>query len=208
MLSVAVAFTWWKSPLSQPLIDIANAWLAPVPARIGRVVDYGDCLALLVLPLCDVVARRPQSFRIAGAALRRMLAIPVTLATVLGISATSMVPIVQDFQIRKIDPTAELNRVAVENELVSVAKRFGLECVTCGTTATETHYRGKKLSMHYQFSDIRSVRVTVQALPSGPFFGSGDRDDLRNFCSAIKQRLPQADTDIEYVEQLPSRWPD
>ena len=49
-------FTFWKSPLSQPLID---AWNGSGAFEIARVVDYGDLLALAVLPMSALlVARR------------------------------------------------------------------------------------------------------------------------------------------------------
>lgn len=46
--AVAVAFLFWKSPLSQPLID---AWNGLALMQVGRVVDATDALALAILPL-------------------------------------------------------------------------------------------------------------------------------------------------------------
>ncbi|HYO21657.1 MAG TPA: hypothetical protein VER36_04580 [Flavisolibacter sp.] len=47
LAAIALFFAWWKSPLSQPLIDLANQLQLPV----ARVVDYTDLITLLVLPL-------------------------------------------------------------------------------------------------------------------------------------------------------------
>ena len=47
-VAVALFFVWWKSPWSQPVID---AWNGAGPWPVARVVDAGDLLALLVLPL-------------------------------------------------------------------------------------------------------------------------------------------------------------
>lgn len=50
----ALLFLWWKSPLSQPFIQLCNGLHIPVM----RVIDYSDYLALLVLPaawLCKPV---------------------------------------------------------------------------------------------------------------------------------------------------------
>lgn len=44
----ALFFVWWKSPLSQAVID---AWNAGEIFQIGRVVDYSDLWALLMLPV-------------------------------------------------------------------------------------------------------------------------------------------------------------
>lgn len=46
--TVALAFVFWKSPWSQPLID---AWNGLAPMQIGRVVDVTDAMALAILPL-------------------------------------------------------------------------------------------------------------------------------------------------------------
>src|SRR6267142_6054175 len=53
-VTTAVAFTLWKSPFSQPLID---GWNAIAPYEIARVVDYSDLLALMVLPAAVPYAR-------------------------------------------------------------------------------------------------------------------------------------------------------
>lgn len=43
----ALFFIWWKSPLSNPIIDLLNReFLLPV----NRVIDYTDYIALLILP--------------------------------------------------------------------------------------------------------------------------------------------------------------
>lgn len=47
-VAVAVAFVWWKSPWSAAAIE---AWNALPLFEVARVVDYGDLLALAVLPL-------------------------------------------------------------------------------------------------------------------------------------------------------------
>jgi hypothetical protein len=47
----AILFIFWKSPASQPLIDLCNT-LFPLP--VGRVVDPADLLALLLLPFSYV----------------------------------------------------------------------------------------------------------------------------------------------------------
>ncbi len=47
-ISTAILFALWKSSLSQPLIDLINAFQI---VRIGRTIDYSDLFAILVLPL-------------------------------------------------------------------------------------------------------------------------------------------------------------
>lgn len=67
--AVAVLFTWWKSPLSQPVID---AWNGLDLWTIGRVVDATDLLALPVLLL--VQHSFPGRFVLSGHLLRSVSA--------------------------------------------------------------------------------------------------------------------------------------
>jgi hypothetical protein len=61
---VGVAFAIWKSPLSQPAID---AWNALRIMPLGRVVDAGDLIALIVLPLSWRIVSTPQAAARVGA---------------------------------------------------------------------------------------------------------------------------------------------
>jgi hypothetical protein len=83
-VAAGAAFALWKSPASQPLIDGINAlgW-----APVGRVVDWTDLAALLVLPI--VRGYRPR--RAAPSRMRRVLAPVVGTACVLAFAATTSV---------------------------------------------------------------------------------------------------------------------
>jgi hypothetical protein len=56
-----LGFLFWKSPLVQPLLDAYNT-LGIWP--LGRVVDYADYLAFLVLPLSYYVLEHTERFRL------------------------------------------------------------------------------------------------------------------------------------------------
>lgn len=59
LAACTVFFLWWKSPLSQPLINYFNqAWHWPVQ----RMVDYTDLAALLFLPLAAII--EPAAIRL------------------------------------------------------------------------------------------------------------------------------------------------
>lgn len=53
--ATAIIFAWWKSPLSQPLIE---CWNEEMFYSIGRVVDYSDLMALIVLPLAWIFCKK------------------------------------------------------------------------------------------------------------------------------------------------------
>ncbi|UHQ23457.1 hypothetical protein LVB77_01720 [Lysobacter sp. 5GHs7-4] len=57
-VAVAVAFAWWKSPWSAGAIE---AWNGLPLFDVARVVDYGDLLALAVLPLSWWCLARPST---------------------------------------------------------------------------------------------------------------------------------------------------
>ena len=52
----ALAFIWWKSPLSSTIIDW---WNSMIPLTINRTVDYTDLFALPMLPLAYWISSKP-----------------------------------------------------------------------------------------------------------------------------------------------------
>ena len=87
----AAGFAIWKSPLSQPLLDAWNA-LGMLP--LGRVIDYGDWLALLVLlPAWWFVHRLSERSALHGPRrARRAGAIFAAVTAILAFSATTVRP--------------------------------------------------------------------------------------------------------------------
>ena len=199
---VAAGFAFWKSPLSQACIDAANDHL---PWNIGRVVDYSDLLALLVMPLCQHIARRPQDFVIPGAMLRRLLLAPVAAAAMLGIMATTLRTTKQEYQFRHTDPAAELNRDVIATAVADVAREMRLKCQDCADPRVQARYQGNNFWLSYSFSDGKTVNFRVEALPDGLFLGDTDLERANQLTSALKARLSKADTDLEYVERLAPR---
>lgn len=59
LIAVAVFFAWFKSPLSQPVINGINLY---IPWPFHRVVDYSDLIALSVLPLAASLS--PKTIRL------------------------------------------------------------------------------------------------------------------------------------------------
>lgn len=81
-----LAFAWWKSPASQPFIDLWNAgpWF-----DVARVVDVSDLLALLVLPFSLVILQR--ALRVAPASRHAWLRWVIAPIALLAFTATSRV---------------------------------------------------------------------------------------------------------------------
>jgi len=83
-IATALLFVFWKSALSQPLID---AWNAFAFFKVWRVVDYTDLLALLVLPLSFFHSKSPP-MRVPAA---RFAPLAVALISMFAFTATQSV---------------------------------------------------------------------------------------------------------------------
>lgn len=83
--TTAALFTWWKLPISQPLIDAWNAW---APVGVGRTIDPTDLIALTAVPLAYWYCARPRR-QVPAPALRFAIA-PVA---VFAFAATTMISV-------------------------------------------------------------------------------------------------------------------
>jgi hypothetical protein len=199
MTGVAVAFAWWKSPLSQSAIDVFNAYSA---VQIGRVVDYTDLVAVGVLPAIARVARQPMAFQIPGNALRRVLVVPVAALTMLGLMATSVIPTRQDYQVRQPDVGTPLNRDAIAKTLARVAEKHGLKCQDCAETSSRARYVGDGMTFEYRFVDANLLAFGVDAIPNGLFFGLSGTEKADRLRASLKIELASLHKGLEYVERL------
>lgn len=87
-VSTGIAFIFWKSPLSQGLIDLFNQ-LAPF--SIGRTVDLTDLIALSIIPVSYFcfLKRSGTGEAVKTSVVRRLAVISVILASVFAFTATS-----------------------------------------------------------------------------------------------------------------------
>jgi len=84
-IAVAIAFTWWKSPLSQFAID---GWNRIGTFAIGRTIDFTDLAALAIIPLALAwIARREE---LAPAEPRRLITVAVGAMSLVAFTATSV----------------------------------------------------------------------------------------------------------------------
>jgi len=197
---MAVAFAWWKSPLSQPLLDAANTLL---PVTLGRTVDYTDLLALCVMPLCRKVAASPDGYAMPWPQARRLLVVPLVALTLFGLMATAVLPLTrQDYVIRRTDPAAELARASVAEVVAEVAKKHGLACKECSDTSTTATYSGDGLSLSYTFPAANAIQFTVQASTGTPFISPSGGDKADRLRADLKTTLAIRFRGLEYIEKL------
>lgn len=79
LIATVLMFVYWKSPYSQPAIDAFNS-LAPF--QIGRVIDYSDFLAFLMLPVSAYILKHPDKLTLKTRFARELamgLVLPITI---------------------------------------------------------------------------------------------------------------------------------
>ena len=194
-LAIAAAFLWWKSPLSTSFIAFANEVL---PYRVGRVVDYTDLFALLVLPACARAAREASAEH---GALRRALTIPVAALAVFATAATSMPPAPSvELTIRKIEADVVLDRAAAVRAIEVVMKAHRLECVDCRHPERNGTYRGRDVSVVYHFPADNAVHLRVFWYRGS--FGNGEKRLAMRVVQALKDEFTTRFRGLEAVQPL------
>jgi hypothetical protein len=203
-VSVALAFAFWKSAWSQPMIDALNLYL-PWPVR--RVVDYTDLLALSVLPPCARFAGRigetgGSRWMMPARWPRRLLLPPLLLATVFGITATSIPRTMTEFRVSQRNPSAELNHTAVAAAVAEAARKIKLVCEDCAQTQTQARYSGDGVFVSYSFPDGRTVRFLIEAYGDAmltfPHHTWEEKKD--RVIKALTQGLSRVYTDLAFEE--------
>ena len=122
---VAFFFVWWKSPYSSFAIDTFNDI---GPTTIGRVVDYSDLFALVVLPFSVRVYSDYLRRRVDTDFWRRVSLIPIALVTVLGVAGTSRIHVTRPADIRADEGTSPLSDDEVDVIVESLLKSRNDEC--------------------------------------------------------------------------------
>jgi hypothetical protein len=199
-LAVASGFVYWKCGWSQPVIEALNAYL---PIAVGRTIDPGDLVALLVMPACTRVLTRPAAFRIPGATLRRLLVWPVASATALALMATSAISYPHEIKVTQRDPAAELNHTVLAAAMADVMAKQKMDCRDCADTGTTASYFGKRANLTYSFPDGRTLIVTIHGYPKGIIMPHGSRENAERVGIAVKTRLSKVYASLIFQERAP-----
>lgn len=177
--AIATGFTYWKSPLSQPLIQWLNDGL---PWQVGRVVDYTDLIALSIMPLCARAADRGTSRAPSHPALRRWLLPPVVLLTSLGLIATPASLIRHNYGLTPI-ASSRIEPGSVAAIIREVATRQGLKCEECAAPTQSAVYVSRHLRLSYQLDGQPRVDIRILKGAGGMFVlsdkGARKADALR-----------------------------
>lgn len=198
---LAVAFVWWKSPLSAPAIEIVNDWKL---VRVGRIVDYTDLVALAVIPLSVHHFEARNLGRLP--AWRRLLLLPSIAGAAFAVAATSAASYTRVFVIQSVERrTTAVSEADVERVLGSLVRSEPLECQP---SAAAPGGDGRiclvdGIWLAFSVADGRASFRIIEGLP--PF--SGTRRKIRRvdeLVDAIKRAFTDQIDGLEYVEPLVS----
>ena len=196
---ISSVFLWWKSPASDPFIHFIND-LSII--RIGRVIDYSDLYALMVLPLCHYVALHQQRFSITWLRNRKIITAPLAITALFAIMGTSVMPTRHQYAIQPISTAVALQRAQLVQVITVVAEEHGLSCKNCSRDSNSATFFGDGITMSYRFSDRDSVSFTVEAYPAGIFFGPSGEEKANALRTSLKSSLAEKFSGLEYVEPL------
>jgi hypothetical protein len=202
-VAISLAFLWWKSPGSTALIELIND---TAPFHIGRVVDYSDLLALMVLPLCKHVSKLPSRYAVGRWAVRAVLVGPVYVVTALALVGTSVVPTRQDYGVRPMTEGVELSSEEVAKAISLIVEQHGLQCEECSKPLETATFSGDGLALTYRFHAKNSVTFEIEAYPNGLFFGASGEEKADALRASLKSMFAEKFKGLEYFEPLRSAY--
>ena len=123
--TIALAFVWWKSPLSQWFLDF---WNGLGVIKLSRVVDYTDLIALSVLPFSVRVFKKHDARVIEATTVRRILFWPTVTFALMAVAGTSVPSFNRLFVIRDSEPEDLIPAANLSEALQQALTAEGYEC--------------------------------------------------------------------------------
>ena len=193
---VTACFTFWKSPVSQSLIDGINAYL---PFTIGRVVDYTDLIALSIMPVCARVIDQVRVYQIPGNLLRRLLLPPVAALTSLALIATPAQLIHKSYSLQPVSGTV-LAASSVSELIAQVAARHEMTCQECVDPKRAATYSNRYLRLSYDLVTERKASIRVLKGQGGmPFVSDKGIRMAEALHADLQQDLANVGVDLEFI---------
>lgn len=205
-LIIASLFAVWKSPLSDPAIKFLQSQGIPY---FGRVVDYSDVTAILMIPLAMAVTDNVKEAKITSS-IRRAFTIPIVLLCLFAIMGTSVVQMRHEYVIRAADEAPCPDPEEVMESVDKIAKSQGLTPDLSAPTPgivyrsnTEVRqYSGGGITLFCRVDDHGSAEFFVFGMPSGLFFGSYPEKKMEQLKKALMSELGGRFKNMEFVVPL------
>ena len=192
-------FALWKSPLSQSVIDAVNALGI---LRYGRVIDYTDLIALVMVPVAVPTLRHCLN-RSAG---RFLISMPIATLTLASILGTSAIMPLHEYTLRSVDPDERLDLDHAYGFVGLVARRNGLECVECDRNELQGIYKSEDVTLEYWLLDTgHGMRFRVSSSKmKGIVLQRPDYTELDRIRAELKSEFAHLAYSMEYLESLPN----
>lgn len=210
-IGTAALFVFWKSPLSQELINLAQT----IGIGFNRVVDYTDIFALFILTLSFCYFQRQISTE---RKISKYLKIPIGILSLFAIWATTLPR-------EKVDLNLTVN---TEYELkISKAEFFKL--IEPGHGYSDTLEKNLSDSLFYLHFDISNGRIDVTAVATitaidskttrvnldriehgyitGSLFSGVDKDDIDDFKSISVEEF-ESRFEYGFIKPIENRRPE
>jgi hypothetical protein len=182
LAATALLFAWWKSPLSQPFIELGNTLL---PFTLHRTVDVTDLLAFAVLPAAWA---NFVHWRRRGAS--RFIVYPVGLAAVLAVTATTFAPPFSGGAVHLEDAG-----VASQDSVEGLYAAIDEFAIAHGYALPEGDAKGRQRDYRGGYG---SLSVNYDPGSSTLYYGFGGYGPSSSTVAAL---------DKEFVERLSGRYP-
>jgi hypothetical protein len=155
IILIALFFTWWKSPLSEFLINFLNLRLN---APFTRVIDYSDLFALTILPLslCLNPVRQPET------TLRKFATVCILTISFTAFTATSLPKKITDDNKVKLDKYIKTKKK--ESTIIKNLQNYGLHPVE-----TDIYEKIGYANYYLKQKDTSLMMIIVDSLYSGVY---------------------------------------
>jgi hypothetical protein len=197
---VTTLFALWKSPVVEPFVDFVRA---SGITNFGRVVDYTDLIALIMVPLAAFVSKTWKPAKPIRPRLQSAFALPAITLFVFAVTGTSIATFTETYTIQKSAQDAVDDPQDVLKVLNLVAEEHGLRRVEGDETSHSGQFTNKYFTVTYSIdSDARMEVRTIDNYARVFFRGPADKK-MRRFKKSLRDELGLKFNDLEFVEPIP-----
>lgn len=204
-IGICAAFVWWKSPMSAPFIRFVQE--AGVP-WFGRVVDYTDLFALVMLLPASWFVDLIDHYQISRGGLRRAIAVPAIGITAVAILGTSSIPLVDTYSFQPQTTESHMQSGLAADVVRVVAEKNRLKCLECDRLAQRGLYQGHGITMSYEVRPPQTIAFSISGEPTGLpiiFFSTDPNKKMDKLRDDLRAEFGRRFGHVQFVETLPNR---
>lgn len=204
-IGICAAFGWWKSPMSAPFIRFVQE--AGMP-WFGRVVDYTDLLALVMLLPASWFVYSINQYQISRGGLRRATAVPAIGITAVAILGTSSIPLVDTYSFQPQTTESNMQPGVAADVIRAVAEKNRLKCLECDRLAQRGLYQGHGITMRYEVRPPQAIAFSISGEPTGLpiiFFSTDPNKKMDKLRDDLRAEFGRRFGNVQFVETLPNR---